>query len=99
MNDMKGSSRRGIPSLLLAVVLLACCASPQPEPRAPVVAPERPDAPPPPPPLAEPSRTSDCKIMARELCFPSSAEACAALGCAPERCDVSYSDPPQVSCR
>lgn len=46
---------------------------------------------------AAPGET-ECEVMALERCFATAAEACAAIGCSAEQCQVMYSMPMQVSC-
>jgi hypothetical protein len=41
---------------------------------------------------------TECEVMALERCFATAAEACAAIGCPAEQCQVMYSMPMQVTC-
>jgi hypothetical protein len=81
-------------NLVIFLVSVAGCASaPTSEPQ---VAEKRGEAPPEP---ADAPPNEDCKVMAAKQCFKATSDACASLGCPAALCELSYSAPPEASCR
>jgi len=85
---------RRVISLGLAGVLLLACSESKPAHSA---ASESTEAPPPPSPST--SDDEDCAVTASGKCFATSTEACAALACPAEKCQLAYSHPAEVTCK
>ena len=75
------------------VSAVACAGAPKSDPQ---IADESREAPPAP---VDTVPSGSCKVMAGGKCFAVASDACASLACPATRCEVSYSAPPEATCR